>query len=633
MSTNQDSNPSSQPISGHGFLGSPGAAAAAFLSVWHDFRRAWGVLVVYEFLFKLLEAWLFVPAVAVVLSAALSRAGHIAVSNRDILDFLLSPSGLLSAAFFLMVAVALLLLEQAGIMALVSLNDAVERPPVKQMLRVSFLKTLRVAQLGAIKVALLALTFVPFVLLAVLTYGLFLSRHDINYYLADRPPVFWLAAGSGVLLLLAALATGMLLYVRWAFALPILLFEKPFARAALRASRERVRGVGWRVGFLLLGWLLGVLLLGVALEAGFRLLAAAVLDNAGERPVARILLLLVAQGGLLAALSFVTAVGLALVTRRLYLLRSEQLGLFRAEGLEAAPGTEKPASPWTRRLAYLSLVLVLLTPLASWADLPRHLAARPLVQVTAHRGHSRAAPENTLSAVRKAIDSGADYAEVDVQQTADGVIVLLHDRDLKRVAADPRAVGEISYDEIRKLDVGSWFDPAFVGERVPTLAEVINLARGRIKLNIELKVNDPERRLALEVARLVNKHDFECDCLVTSFNYDALLEVKRYYPQARTGLIVAYALGDIGRLEVEVLSVRANWLSDEVLREAHRLGKEVHVWTVNDARQMTRLIKRGVDNIITDDPDLLIRVRDEWAGLSGTERLLLAARVLLGLDP
>src|SRR5262249_19134550 len=101
----------------------------------------------------------------------------------------------------------------------------------------------------------------------------------------------------------------------------------------------------------------------------------------------------------------------------------------------------------------------------------------------------------------------------------------------------------------------------------------------------------------------------------------------------RTGLIVAKALGDVSRLEVEALSIRAGALSDEMVRAAHRLGMEVHVWTVNDARQMARLIKRGVDNILTSDPDLGVRVRDEWAGLTGSERLVLASRLLLGLDP
>ena len=136
-------------------------------------------------------------------------------------------------------------------------------------------------------------------------------------------------------------------------------------------------------------------------------------------------------------------------------------------GSEPAPDLSKPVSPWDRRLAWLFLPLFLLAPLLLWVKLSRYVAVRPLVRVTAHRGHSHAAPENTLVAVRKAIASGADYAEVDVQLTADGVVVLLHDRDLKRVAGDPRRLDDLTYDQVRRLDVGRWFDPSFAGERVP----------------------------------------------------------------------------------------------------------------------------------------------------------------------
>ncbi len=614
-------------------MNEPLTFAALARSGWRDFLRARHALFIYEVLFKLLEAWLLVPAVAVVLAAVVSRAGHIAVSNLDIVDFLLTPAGLLYAVLFATSAVAFLLLEQAGVILLTALAGSVERPPLKLMFRTTFMITARVVQLSAVKVVLLALTFAPFVLLAVLTFHLLLTEHDLYYYLKERPPIFWLAAGIGVVLLLAAVATAAWLYVRWAFALPILLLEKQSARAALRLSGERVRGMGWRVGFVLLGWLLGALLVGVALEAGFRFFAAGVLENAGERPLVLILLLLVAHGALLATWSCITIIGLGVFARRLYLVRSEQLGLFRTGGRETTLDAEKPIAPWSWRLVLLTTPIFLRAPLLLWFDLSRYAAACPSVRVTAHRGHARAAPENTLSAVRKAIESGADYAEVDVQQTADGVVVLLHDRDLKRVAGVSRRLEEFTYEEVRKLDVGSWFDPSFAGERVPTLAEVIDLARGRIKLNVELKFFGSDRRLAQDVARLLRAQDFESPCVVTSFSYDALQEVKRHNPRLRTGLIVAHALGDVSRLEVEVLSVRADFLSGELVRGAHRVGQEVHVWGLREAREMARMIKLGVDNLITGDPDLAINVRDEWASLTKTERLLLASRLLLGLEP
>src|SRR5262249_45476036 len=152
----------------------------------------------------------------------------------------------LYAALFGTGAVALLLLEQAGVMVLVALSGCAERRPIRQLLRAALPRLFRVTQLGAIMVVLLAFMLAPFLLLAILTVRTFLSEHDLYFYLNDRPPAFWLAAGIGGLLLVAALAAAAWLYVRWALALPILLFENLSARAALRASRERVRGAGWQ---------------------------------------------------------------------------------------------------------------------------------------------------------------------------------------------------------------------------------------------------------------------------------------------------------------------------------------------------------------------------------------------------
>src|SRR5262245_43284280 len=337
MSTKQDENLAAQTCSRPGFLGALGATGPVFRSAWRDFLRARRALVIYDVLFKLLEAWLLVPVVAWILAVILSRAGHIAVSNQDILGFLLTPLGLVYAAILSTVAVALLFFEQGGIMFLAALTGADERPPLRQALRGTLWKSLRIVQLGALQAALLALALLPFLLLAVLTWHLFLTEHDIYFYLKERPPVFWLAAGIGGFLLLGAAVVVAWLYVRWAFALPIALFENQSCRAALRGSRERVLGVSWRVGFILFGWLAGMLLLWLVADAGFRLFAGVLLEHAGERPIVVIVLLLLAKGALFATLTFFLVVGLGLLTRRLYLLRSEQLGVLPQAGWKTLP--------------------------------------------------------------------------------------------------------------------------------------------------------------------------------------------------------------------------------------------------------------------------------------------------------
>ncbi len=251
--------------------------------------------------------------------------------------------------------------------------------------------------------------------------------------------------------------------------------------------------------------------------------------------------------------------------------------------------------------------------------------------VTAHKGFSSAAPENSLSAIRKAIEVGADYAEIDVQETADGVIILNHDRDLMRVANVPRKISEMTLAQVRGVDIGSKFSPEFAGERVPTLAEVIELARERIKIQIELKFYEKNRRLAGDVARLVQREHFETQCVVSSLHYDGLMEARRINPGLRTAAIVTVAIGDIDKLDVDGLSVSARNLSNRLIRAVRARDKDLYVWTVDDPRQMITLMERGVPNIVTNRPDLLVALRTEFAGLSDIERRLLAARYLLGL--
>ena len=598
-------------------------------SAWEDFRRSHIPLVVYSIVIKVVEAWLVVPIVAAGLAVVLSLSGHQAVSNWDALHFLLSPLGILFAVFLGVLTVGLFLFELAGTMNLVTLTESTKCPTWNQYIASSIPSPWQIGKLGAVILTLLSLAAVPFIALALLSYRLFLFQQDINYYVTERPLNFWLAAGCGLFLILAALSVGAWLCVRWSLALAILVYERKSPLHAMRASRERVRGIGGKVACVLLGWVLGVFFIGAAIESGFQLFAVGVLSRAGEQPIVPILMLLAAQTVLVAVLSFILNTGLGLLTRRLYLCRDLGGGVT----VPAQIPSEETPSPAKRFSSGIVCLVLLVTPLLVWNRLSAMGSERPPLRVTAHRGHSVAAPENTISAVEKAIESGADYAEIDVLLTADGVAVLLHDSDLKRVAGDERRIAEVTFAELQKLDVGGWFSAEFAGERVPRLAEVLQLCQGKIKLNIELKIYDPDPRLVPEIVKLIQESNFEAYCIVTTFKYDALLELKRLNPRLKTGLIVAHALGDISRLDVDLFSVRANWLTDDVIRAAHRQGKEIHVWTVNEAAEMYRLIKRGVNNIITDDPDLLIRVRRDWNNLTGAERLVLASRLLLGVDP
>ena len=173
------------------------------------------------------------------------------------------------------------------------------------------------------------------------------------------------------------------------------------------------------------------------------------------------------------------------------------------------------------------------------------------------------------------------------------------------------------------MDTGSWFAPEFAGERVPTLKEVITTSKGKIKLNIELKFNGHDKKLAKEVTRIVAEAGFEADCIVTSLEYHGVLQAKQANNELRVGLIVTTSVGDVTKLDVDLLSVSAKAVDRDLIHRARRAGKEVHVWTVNKPEQMNTMIHFGVDNIITDVPELLVQLLEEREQLSSAERLML----------
>jgi glycerophosphoryl diester phosphodiesterase len=233
--------------------------------------------------------------------------------------------------------------------------------------------------------------------------------------------------------------------------------------------------------------------------------------------------------------------------------------------------------------------------------------------VTAHRGSSAEAPENTLSAIRLAIAQGADGVEIDVQEAGDGTLVLLHDEDLQRVAGDPRGVWELDHAALAKLEAGAWFSPRFAGEPIPTLAEVLDLARGRIGLNIELKHHGHEQHLVESALDLVRAAGMGGDCLLTSEDLGALRRVNDLAPHMRIGWIVDADPGNPRNLEIDALSLHLPLATPGLIRACQAAGVETHVWTVNERVDMVRLIRLGVTSIMTDRPAVLRKVLAECA--------------------
>lgn len=248
--------------------------------------------------------------------------------------------------------------------------------------------------------------------------------------------------------------------------------------------------------------------------------------------------------------------------------------------------------------------------------------------ITAHRGSSRAAPENTMAAIEAAVEDMADYVEIDVQMTSDGVVVLGHDASLKRVAGINQAIGSMTWCELQQLDAGAWFSDSFAGEAIPQLQEVLEYCKGKIKLNIELKYIGKNSPLPETVAGQVAAAEMEEQCVITSTSLEYLRKVKTAMPELHTGYIISAAYGNFYSDEaLDFISIRSNFVDKSLVRNAHAQGRAVHAWTVNQRTELERMRMLGVDNIITDYPAM---AREIIYQQESKESLLAYLRMVFG---
>jgi glycerophosphoryl diester phosphodiesterase len=233
--------------------------------------------------------------------------------------------------------------------------------------------------------------------------------------------------------------------------------------------------------------------------------------------------------------------------------------------------------------------------------------------VIAHRGHSSGAPEQTLAAFTQAIDLGADMIEADVRRTRDGRLVMCHDALVDRTTNGSGNVSDHTYAELRALDAGSWFDTRFAGERVPTLAELYDLAVDRgISLCLEVKGETPTERQEIAHAvgaEIVRRGRLQHDVL-SSFDHGALAEAARAFPGLRTapdrlperGPADARAIVEQARaIDAPIIQHHHEDLDAQTVADVRNAGIEVWAWPPLTRDEIERVVAMGVDGVMGDD--------------------------------
>ncbi|WP_223069896.1 glycerophosphodiester phosphodiesterase [Paenibacillus caui] len=229
----------------------------------------------------------------------------------------------------------------------------------------------------------------------------------------------------------------------------------------------------------------------------------------------------------------------------------------------------------------------------------------------AHRGYSSVAPENTMAAVRMAMEEPCvKWIEVDVQMSRDGVPVVIHDFTVNRTTNGRGPVKEKTLAELKALDAGSWKSVFYAGEQIMTLDELLDEVKGRLKVNLEIKTQDGMYPgLEKKIIEAVRRRNMQKEAVLTSFNITALGRVKREDPEIVTGLITDSRPPELFRrlkdLGCGFLSIGHRKIGTELVAEAAKRNVQIMAWTVDRARTMLRLaaLSRGI-LICTNRPNV-----------------------------
>ena len=581
-------------------------------SMGDTLRTNWGGILLFEMIYRLFSTILIVETASHGIRFALKRAGFSYLTAKNALRFLCSPMTILVLLGLVLLILFLICLEMCVLYTAFQAGVVREKMSPVKMLVFGIKNLWELFQTGNKRVILLNINFF------LLTQGWICIRLLGHV----RPLSYLVAAAAGIKLvkilkwvLLAVLAAVAVSYLY----VPVIATLRDIS---FREATEKGRKIFRRCWIQTLALLLCANGATILFYYGVQFLA---------KVIATLLVVLFANKSVELALILTISHEIEVVV----LIVASVLGLFLNQGIMTflLYRYQNPKYQWeippyhyqlpmkVRRLMTVLVVGALAVTGAVYAydsvytGAVKASSVISAAKITSHRGNSYEAPENTIPAIQAAIDNMSDYAEIDVQETKDGVVVVYHDATLRRITGDTGRLWEYTYEELLMKDFGKWYSDEFEGTQIPTLAQVLELCKGKINLNIELKANKMSDTLVDKVLALIEQYSMENQVVLSSTSYRYLREAKERQPSVKTGYILMAAYGyNFDDENIDFFSIRSSFVTQALVENAHGNGKEVHAWTVNTKSELSRLKRLQVDNIITDRPvlarEILYREKD-----------------------
>ena len=570
--------------------------------------RNWKAFIMFELLYKLLITVAGFPLLGLCFTGIMRLSGYPYLTRENIWLFLKHPLTILMILAFVLLAATVNMIDISAVIYTLDQSRQKEQAGLVAIIRFSVRNALRIWLPQNYLLVCVLLMLMPFASIGMAT-GV-MSTLSVPGFVTEvilSKKLYMVLAAA--LVILAGLLLMRWLYAIHYYTLEGCSFRQAHQRSTALSDKHRLgdfltliasQTVFWLVQ---LGLTVGLVSAAMALSGFFEnMFVLRWLTTTGVWIVVVLVIL--------ASMALSTPVAYAVVSALFYLHKEEK---GEEEIHIPPPGMEKdPARLRLQHRILLSAAGLLLVAafgvgfLFTSGRLNPQIEHVRVMEITAHRGASAFYPENTMAAFRGAWEQGADWTELDVQQTKDGQLIIMHDPNTRRTTGVPGNVWDMTYEQISKLDAGSSFSREFAGEPVPLLSEVCQYARDAgVRLNIELKPTGHETNFEQSVIDVIREYELVDRCVITSQVYGTLRRVKECDPEVTTVYVTSLAYGAVNHLSAaDHFSLMASSATKTMVSRMHNVGKQVYAWTVNNARSMNRMIERGVDNIITDNVEL-----------------------------
>lgn len=564
---------------------------------------------IFEMLYKLVIWFIFVPINYYILNRFLSEIGVDNITNKQIIKFGLSYQGALYMAIMMSIAFIAVFIEISVLTYISKRSHDKKRASIIEGLISSIRLFKKLPSLYSVGIIVISTIIGP--LAGVGLYNALIKSLSIPDYVK-----YQLSKHSGwQFMLVIGVILFVIILVRWILVIPSLVIEDVSVKVAFKHSyalykRNNIKFFIYIICWVIVNYGLRIFLLGGCVGTGLFFIALSEGSLMIQEIISNSSLIIFFIGYVIISIislpiffSFIVEV---YYKYKFYHVKER---VFTAqEYIEGKKSFSLVKKNRERCMVLILVVFVFITGSRGLSIVFNKVVDKE-VQITAHRGSSLKAPENSISAVVEAIIEGSDYVEIDVMTTLDDEVVLFHDNTLRRFTGSSKSIKKLTLEQVQQIDIGSKFSDKYKGETIPTLEAVLQLSMNNVKLNIELKPRKKNDKLAELVANMITEYELEDRVIISSQSYESLQTVKEINPLIDVGLIVTFGIGDFSKMNVDFISVGYEMAKEELIYTMHALDKEVHVWTINDKKKAENAIKMGVDNIISDNVGMVQRTK------------------------